>query len=326
MTEKPVSDAAIYIEVAPPFQSSSGADIFLGRIETGDAAAVLLLAPENRLLIQVIDLNGTLTYELKSRPLDWIETSWFKVAVAWDCNGIRAFAGGQTLSSAGENGDAPIKLAGRAACDGASHFELEEARTLRKQLLNRTVRSRRRPLSLQELKDALREELDQLDDICELILSGKQYHRRGLAARLRLLIAAPTKTSVPLLQLVSAHQDRHLPVRASSALESLSEAILIGPPLASPALLNEDGTTDLDLWLASAAARVDGISYSQNQVLRAVADTLGAHQDPDVEPLIDQLRKQLSGSPIGAVSIMDLWLLSLANTCAALGRDLLKEI
>jgi hypothetical protein len=111
--------------------------------------------------------------------------------------------------------------------------------------------------------------------------------------------------SVPLLQLVAAHDKQHLLVRASAALDTLSDAVVITPAQTALASSGEPGSTDLDLWLATAAARLNGNVYSQNQVLRAVSDTVGAHHDPDVEPLVEELRKHISGGPIGSWSALD---------------------
>lgn len=323
MVPSTITDATVYLELTVPAPWPPAVDVFLGRIETLDAAAEFVALSEGRLLIRVKDAYGADVHELKSRPLNVGTAPWFKLAAAWDRGGLRAFTDGQTLY--GESGDLPIRLLDRQTSSGASHTEVEEARHKRQELVHRPVRDGCLRLPRDDLRAALRAELDQLDDIFELIFVGRRHHVRGLAARLRLLIATPTRMSIPLLQLVAAHDDQHLPVRASPNLDGLSDASFISPSQAAPASIGEAGSTDLDHWLTSIAARVNGNVYTQNQVLRAVSDTIGAHHDPDVEPLVEELRKHLSGAPSGSLSALDLWLLSLAYTVATLGRDLLDK-
>ena len=61
----------------------------------------------------------------------------------------------------------------------------------------------------------------------------------------------------------------------------------------------EYAAMDIDVWLNLQHVSINGRDYTNNDVLRAVADTTGSHYDASIEPLVEAL--------IPAAEIIDLY-------------------
>jgi hypothetical protein len=139
--------------------------------------------------------------------------------------------------------------------------------------------------------NALQEEKAQIDDLLVLIGQGKIHHLPGLSVRLRLLIYN-NKGRLGLLMWAAAELgvSPRLPLCPGETPQFGDSQFSVTPPQdwedPSPAWAH----VDIGVWLLGEAATLDGKVYSNGELIRLVADKIGAHRDPDVQILIELLK------------------------------------
>ncbi len=186
---------------------------------------------------------------------------------------------------------------------------------------------RRRRRTKDEMFSALRDELNQISDLLDHIDRREIYHLPGLASRLRLLIAEGDP--MPLLQTSAAFVNRPLTVyvppigkldrREVGDIGLLSVALTVSTTPTGVAR----NAADLDVWLETLAARIDGRLSSQREMIKQIGNTIGSHVDLDAHPTIDALRKIKSGVEGAELEMLVGYLASLARVSKKLIADIL---
>jgi hypothetical protein len=148
----------------------------------------------------------------------------------------------------------------------------------------------------------LRDERAQIVELLALINNGATYHARGLAARLRLLIAGGRKLG--LLQQCAAALDEPLTLYVgpqtkvnSDRYPEVENAIILASASSPDAIANN--AIDIDVWLKLPALWIRPKGYTNEEILADIGNTIGAHADSDVEPTVDMLRSNASGLSTG---------------------------
>lgn len=172
----------------------------------------------------------------------------------------------------------------------------------------------------------LRREVAQVTDLIDACQNGALHHVYGLAARLRLLVAHG-RNAHPLLQLVATSTGAALPVYALlSASEIEPTASMVGDWSLRDKPGPDTATLDLDVWLDQPGAAVEGRGYSNNAIIRAIADTVGSHFDPDLEPLVGMLDRIQSGTERGVFSELERWVINTSICVKQLAERTLNDL
>ena len=192
-----------------------------------------------------------------------------------------------------------------------------------KLLSERNPKVNRRIGSSKDWFKELAEQIHQLEDLVRLIRVGKSHNVRALSGSLRLLIAMGRP--MPLLQLCAAANGAPL-----TAFTLLAEVDL--SPFGPTSLANLDilptasgpfrNPTDLDVYLDLQGGFANGKEYSHRQLIRAVGDTIGAHIDPDIDPVVDMMRSTQSVATGGQKwDMLAIYLVGLAEVVISLGHE-----
>jgi len=161
------------------------------------------------------------------------------------------------------------------------------------------------------------------------IHAGRLHHVKGLASRLRMLIA--TGEPLPLLQLCAAENDLPLIVYTHYQPNAprppvLLEANIIDFALSPQAAPPFDNPVDLDVWLDFIFLRIDGRDITNHRALKEVGDTIGSHFATDVLPSVGMLKGLVSelGSKRAKEQLL-YYLEVVATTAVGLGRQVLGK-
>jgi hypothetical protein len=149
--------------------------------------------------------------------------------------------------------------------------------------------------SLDEEVTFLEEAVAQLEDFLAMIQAGKQFYARSCASLVRAMIAESERKGSnfkPLLQRVAGRLAAPLIVYASA------------PPIGVPVEYPPDTYFDLDIsarqafglvpldidvWLRTEIQLHDGRRFTNNSLIRTIADANASHYDPDVNPTLEML-------------------------------------
>ena len=158
-------------------------------------------------------------------------------------------------------------------------------------------RANRRKLTFDEQLDQLRDGCKELDELTHLLAEPKPHFHASVSARIRALICRFDRgPSYPLLQRIAGQLDLPL-ILYAPPFSGLNK----DHPIAKGLSLSIDGMVtpekidpvqvplDIDFWLTLKQATIDGVPYSNNEILRAIADTSGSHHDSDADPLVYKL-------------------------------------
>jgi len=301
-----------------------------GRIETNVGLVTLYFTPDARMSVTVNYDDGEaatlLTGVLKvDADID------FKVAVRCHRDPrITVAVSGEIVgdTNSPEIGRQEFIVRPASSEIAPADFEVRnaEARSARVQALaKRRPRLGRQTLSIEDLEAALRREIDQLEDLLTLCREGRLYHVFGIAARLRLLVVH-VRNGHPLLQLVAAHRNESLTLWAHDFVVNTDEALdsFGGWPLVEEQKHNRL-EVDLDVWLSLSGAKVAGTPYTNDQILAAVGNTVAAHFDPDLEPLVGVMDSIVSGTSAGALSELERWVINTGFCIKELAKRLLAQ-
>jgi hypothetical protein len=157
------------------------------------------------------------------------------------------------------------------------------------------AREGRRQASTQETFDALAKARQQIVELVEFVAQGRLHHSDGLLRLLRLTIADRTARPLPLLQHCAAITNSPLLVFAPPISENKEPLPMPGVqtlafPISSVATALLRNEVDLDVWLESRAAQLEGRVLSQCEFLNNIANTVAAHFDTQVREEADMLR------------------------------------
>jgi hypothetical protein len=173
-------------------------------------------------------------------------------------------------------------------------------------------------------KDAVSElhrDVGQLTDLIDLIPKNSD-HIRGAINIVRKLIA----DSPGLIQVVAAMQDVALPVFGNGEALPLNLAPLTNFQVPGPFVLSLRWgfrfESDLDFWLMQEGAVINGERVSNRNVIKGIADKIGAHVDLRHRITVEKL---LAGSSVRNIGETDLhsYVVQLASSVAQLGAKLI---
>lgn len=225
---------------------------------------------------------------------------------------------------------AECKITGRIPND-IKDFSEENRQALTKRkarLAGIQPKPKQRRSTNQEMFRSLRDERDQMVDILKLIEEGKLAHLKGLATRLRVLLA---DDPMALLQTCAAIVEAPLivyvpPITRSDSCK-ITEPSVVTLALAISSTPNgvAQNPADIDVWLASDAMRMNGQIISQKELLYYVGSNIGAHVDRDIHPTVDTLRSLTSGMDGIEIELLLQYLKAVANVCLVLMADVLAR-
>lgn len=248
-------------------------------------------------------------YAFRSRALSFTSDDHFELAILCDDEKALAWINGEPAAAMGypmpDDGPLSVRLPTWAVrqvescqlwCDTAT----QEARERRKKLgSSATAKPNRRLLTQAEHLDALEREVHQIHDLTALVRAGARDHVIGLSARIRAVACyMARKTDLPLLQRCAAIADVGLPVFIPAPHwgdYGNKPDVELGSRVFPKRIHSTDIQLDLDVWLSLPSFRFGGTHYSNNDVLRAIADTMGgAHHDKSVDPNIESIQTHVS--------------------------------
>jgi len=297
--------------------------------------------PGSQLVIRVWPAERP-CYVFTSRRLSFTSDDHFelavlcdeKMALAW-INGEPAAAMGYTMA---DDGPLSVRLPSWAVrqvescqswCDKATQEALERRKRLAS---SATAKPHRRLLTQAEHLGALQREVNQIHDLATLVRAGARDHVIGLSARIRAVACyMARKRDLPLLQTCAAIANVGLPVFMPAphwADYGNKPDVELGSRVFPNPIHSTDIQLDLDVWLSLPLFRFGGTHYSNNDVLRAIADTMGgAHHDKSVDPNIESIRTHTStvmGTP-HSFDMLSAFVVEVGAAILALSEDVVER-
>ena len=198
-----------------------------------------------------------------------------------------------------------------------------------------TTRAGRIPASFDQSYVDLSNALKQLTDQMVAIRHGESYQDTALATRLRALICRPpSKSHSPLLQRCAGQLGLPLILYCIPPLlpqywdpylvEGLPISLAIAIDFSPEKIIETQVPMDIDGWLQKRAARGQAKLYTNDEVIRAFADTEGAHYDIGIEPLVYMLKRISAGTD--QLTLLHDYFLAVGECVAALGSYVLNSI
>jgi hypothetical protein len=174
-------------------------------------------------------------------------------------------------------------------------------------------------------------EFMQIRDLSLAIRNGQHHHAFGLAARLRLLMAAG-KSPMPLLQLCAATIGEPLVVYAPPMPLYVPVMDLLGPssyglscdisPKPTGRLNNP---IDIDAWLDLTALSITATNVSHRRMLTVIGDTVGSHVDQYLHPHVQIWRSIKAEMRVNNGDQMIEYLLKISDSAVVLCQHLLMK-
>jgi hypothetical protein len=145
-----------------------------------------------------------------------------------------------------------------------------------------------------EIFDALQKTQVQISDLLTLVKHGKLEHVDGLLRLLRLTITDKKDKSMPLLQLCAAMIAAPLIVYAPPINAFMEPLPMDGLETIAASITSTPtdfckNPIDLDFWLASRGAQVEGKVLTQKNLIENIANSVASHFDIFVRPETDML-------------------------------------
>lgn len=266
------------------------------------------IGPEQRMTAVFKPDEGNPFYA-QSAPIEFVDDPWeMIVVIRWNANMGDIWINGQMAGSSNPAGDiVEIAQVGRPPYwDKYRKMFSEHSPYIqscvdkrRHEVAARRQQKGQRPVRREEYRNRLKAASHQIRYITGLINKGHEYFDTALSDRIRALVCRFERgPSYPLLQHVAGTEGASLLVygmpfsgtNTDCSLASGLQGWIIGPlsvQKCHPLLIQ----MDLDEWLDQEQASCNGIDYTNNKMLRAIADTYGTHYDATVEPMVDFLQR-----------------------------------
>lgn len=314
-----------------PWPVAKDLSVFSLPVEGGHLSVVATVNGNLRISIREDDAASV---DVDTCPIEINALRLFKIAAEWKGKFITIFADGEIIGSNEPDKTVINKLTiepkaiapgDPSEASGAHYCKLraEKVRTLQ-------AKPGRRLLTPQEMMDDLEKEYHQICDLLGLIRKGARYHVIGLAGRVRTIIARG-HTLDPLLQRVAGITYSPLPVytsRGANKQEEPEPSWDVQFNIFPAPMVGIDLELDLDEWLQQTGCSSKGRRWSNNEVIRAIADTDGpSHYDPSIEPIIDFFNGLLmvERERDNLQSLMERVVVSVAETILALIEQIRKD-
>lgn len=248
--------------------------------------------------------SGGQVVEFQSCRLVFDAPTSTNVGVSWKLPGSVHMIVGQTIVLSADHAElvpAEARIASRVPND-ARDFSDENAtalarrcETLARYEADKKAKKGRRQASVKEIFDALATARQQIVELVEFVGEGRLHHLDGLLRVLRLTIADRTARPLSLLQHCAAITKSPLPVFAPPISANKLPLLMPGVqtlafPISSVATDLLRNEVDLDVWLESRAAQLEGRVLSQSELLNNIASSVAAHFDTQVREEADMLR------------------------------------
>jgi hypothetical protein len=300
-----------------------------------------LYATPNSTIKLVLQLQGEYSVEIETCPIvSGPQISKFIFSASWDHGEVDLRINGYHVASTNleQNTESSVQWSASGGPTDTAFWQditndNEQCRAKRQSEASAlTTGSGRIPTSPDKPYVDLSNALKQLNDQIAAIRRGELYQDTALATRLRALICRP-KSQKPLLQRCAGELNLPLilyciPPVLPQYWNPYSD---VGPPISlsisidfSPEKVSESQVTmDIDFWLQKKAARYQSNLYTNDEVIRAFADTEGAHYDIGVEPLVNALKSIQRGT--NEMTMLHDYLLVVAQCVMVLGANLLNS-
>jgi len=269
--------------------------------------ATIFAEPNGSLTVQIA--TDEEVFEFQSCQLVFGGQTSTNVGVSWKLPGSVNMIVGQTIVLSTDHGElvpAEARIATGVPND-IRDFSKENVEALARRRVafagyvdDRKLKTGRRDAATGEIFDALQNAEQEIAELLKLVGEGKVHHINGVLRLLRLTIADRTAKPLPLLQLCAATVDLPLlvfapQINAAKELLPIDGVETLAVPIsASPTDLLRN-SVDIDVWLESRAAQLDGRVLNQRELINNIANTIAAHFDIQVRAETDMLRSWKSG-------------------------------
>lgn len=149
----------------------------------------------------------------------------------------------------------------------------------------------RKPGSKERDFRSLGDEVAQLTDLAALVRGGKLAHARGIGTILRKLLIGQSG-HIGLLQRCAGRINESLTVYTvsnPSLLPPFSPYEHLALALSAEPTGGLQNPVDIDIWLGLVAGRTNGRNFSHFDIIKAIGNTVSAHSDPDIHPIVSML-------------------------------------
>jgi hypothetical protein len=307
-------------------------------IEKG--VAELYAMPDSTIKLVLRSKEGH-SAELETCPIiTGPQTSRFIFSASWDCEKVDLHINGYHVAATDptKNTEVSVQWSSPVSDSEREIFmnisqdnercrdrRKDEARSLTAKT-GRIVTSSDKPFL--DLDNAIK----QLNDQITAIRRGELYQDTALATRLRALICRP-RSQTPLLQRCAGELNHPLTLWCIPPLlpqfwdpcsdEQLSLHLSISIDFSPEKISETQVPMDIDFWLQKKAARHQSRCYTNDEVIRAFADTEAAHYDVGMEPLVNALKSVRTGT--NDMTMLHNYFLMVAECVVRLGSGLLFE-
>lgn len=202
--------------------------------------------------------------------------------------------------------------------------ESRSAQLNRKQKLAGFVRNPKRiPGGIEYVFEALRTEVELLQDSIEKVEQGSKAHVMGMMARVRLCVIGKP---LGLLSVCAAHLDAPLTVFTSNhaggkfPISPVTQIMFDISEKSEGPLYNP---IDLDAWLDLTGLQLDEKEYPNREVIREIGNTVASHLDMDIQPSVFFLKSGKTNFEI-EMDHLKKYCLGVAKAVFALSKNLVQ--
>jgi hypothetical protein len=270
--------------------------------------AAIFAEPNGCLSVQITTTVGRV-FEFRTCPIVLDGKTSTNLGISWELPRAINIIAGRTFVLSSEQPDlVPTEAYIRSGLPNDTRdFTKENDQALKKRndtfagsKADKKQKPGRRDATFDELFDALRNAQQQFADLIVLVQQGKLHHVDGLLRLLRFTITDKKDKPLPLLQHCAAMVGLPLlifapPITATKIVIPMADVETFAWDISISATDLLKNAVDLDVWLESRAAQLDGRVLNQKELINNVANSIAAHLDVQVRPEVDALRNWKSG-------------------------------
>lgn len=262
---------------------------------------------EGRLVLELYQ-NGTRCHSLQTPKIVRFEDAEIKVVVGWDSDSASLAAAGKLLISSNKPckyvGDELVIKPKIEVYDSEFGKILEQKSAEAKKARKRRERDRTAPADkrLRNVDENVANLHIHAAALWEMInLAGRDekfWILPSIASALRMLISNGGSNK-PLLQIVAGQLNKGLEVYCPDPREENDKigeirALLSASSFCLTEKFRGSYKLDLDVWLDFQGYNYDGLKITNNDLIKKIAESSGAHYDPIVSPVIDSILQEKS--------------------------------
>jgi hypothetical protein len=177
----------------------------------------------------------------------------------------------------------------------------------------------------EQIFDALKSQLRQLADLIPLVLEGKrEHHIESITNILRKTIAKGDP--LPILQLCATILDAPIIIYTAANPRANFPDVgyriqFDGSLLPRPLLSNP---IDLDVWLDLEVCQLDGVRYTNRELIAKIGNTVASHFDLQIHPVVTGMKKTRKLNPVD-IDALAKYILGLAAITLGVGGKILQS-